>query len=120
MTSHFIYGPHTLEASATDRGCCGNPRLSSVTGAGRLRTLVPRQGRNEGGYGGTGNGVTPLRIDVGQGEQDKCPLVQAWVRQDRTTGCITDVIIVCDQVKIKDASLVAHVTRATELRLHLM
>jgi hypothetical protein len=120
MTSHFIYGPHTLEASATDRGCCGNPRLSSVAGTGGLRTLVLRQSRNESGYWGAGNGVTPLGIDVCQGEQDECPLMQTRMRQHRATGCITDAIIVSDQVKIEDASLVAHGTRPAELRLHLM
>ncbi len=120
MTSHFIYGPYTREASATDRRRCGSPRLSSVAGAGGLRTLVRRQGGNEVGYGDAGNGVTPLGIDIGQGEQDECTLVQSRVRQNRTAGFITDAIIIGDQVEIEDAGLVPYGTRPAELRLHLM
>ena len=120
MTSHFIYGPYTREASATDRRRWGNPRLSSVAGAGGLRTLIRRQGGNEGGYGNAGNGVTPPGIDIGQGKQDECTLVQSRVRQNRTTGFITDVIIVSDQVEIENPSLVPYGTRPAELRLHLM
>jgi hypothetical protein len=91
-----------------------------VAGAGGLRTLVRRQRGNEGGYGDAGNGVTPPGIDVGQGKQDESALVQSRVRQNRTAGFITDVIIVSDQVKIEDAGLVSYGTRPAELRFHLM
>jgi hypothetical protein len=64
--------------------------------------------------------VTPPGIDVGQGKQDECTLVQARVRQNWTTGFVTDLIIVSDEVKIEDPSLVPHGTRPAELRLHLM
>ena len=120
MTSHFIYGPYTREASATDRRCCGSRRLIVRRRAGRLRTLVRRQGGNEGCYGSAGNGVTPLGIDIGQGEQDECTLVQSRVRQNRTAGFVTDAIIIGDQVEIEDAGLVPDGTRPAELRLHLM
>jgi hypothetical protein len=124
MTSHFIYGPYTREASATDRRRCGSRRLSSVSGAVagtvKLRTLVRRQGGNEGCYGNAGNGVTPLGIDIGQGEQDECTLVQSRVRQNRTAGFVTDAIIIGDQVEIEGAGLVPDGTRPAELRLHLM
>jgi hypothetical protein len=42
------------------------------------------------------------------------------VRQNRTAGFVTDVIIVSDQVEIEDAGLVPYGTRPAELRLHLM
>jgi hypothetical protein len=64
--------------------------------------------------------VTPPGIDIGQGKQDECTLVQSRVRQNRTTGFITDVIIVSDQVEIENPSLVPYGTRPAELRLHLM
>jgi hypothetical protein len=64
--------------------------------------------------------VTPPGIDVGQRKQHECALVQSRVRQNRTAGLITDVIIVGDQVKIEDAGLVPYGTRPAELRFHLM
>lgn len=62
----------------------------------------------------------PPGVDVRQGKQDECTLVQSRVRQNRTAGFITDVIVVSDQVKIEDAGLVPYGPRPAELRLHLM
>src|SRR3954449_10241848 len=80
MTSHFIYGPYTFEASAMDRSDGSNlapayrrpplpasrgcPRLTPQS-VDRLRLLVGGKRRDQGGGGGTagrGPAATPSAV----------------------------------------------------------
>src|SRR4051794_22741808 len=135
MTSHFIYGPYTFEASAMDRSDGSNlapayrrpplpasrgcPRLTPQS-VDRLRLLVGGKRRDQVGDGGTADRVPPVRIDVGQRQQDKSAFMQPGVRQNRTFRAIHDAVVISDQVEIQNSRLVADFAGSPEFRFNIM
>ena len=75
MTSHFIYGPYTREASPTDRkpGC--DPQSIFHLLRDRFGALIGGKRRDQVGYGGTSDGMTPIRCDIGQWKKHECTLM---------------------------------------------
>jgi len=97
-------------------------RLEVISGwrSIRFRPLVGWKRRYEIGDGGARHRVTPLRIDIGERQQNEGAFVHPWMRKDGTVISIHYGIIVCDQIKIENASLVPHLPGAPELRLHFV
>src|SRR3954467_14045391 len=135
MTSHFIYGPYTFEASAMDRSDGSNlapayrppplpasrgcPRLTSQS-VDRLRLLVGGKRRDQVGDGGAAGRMPPVRIDVCQRQQDESAFMQPWMWQDRTFRAIHDAVVICDQVEIQNSRLITDFAGSPEFRFNIM